>query len=142
CEIEWSLAGTSNRCASLEVIVEEFLIVIIQVAIEGLAETFIYLPFDSSVYSNATTGERNGCGLIFVYLVIGGALGGLSVLIAPHLLLPSAMLRVANFLTAPVVAGGVGWWAAKGRTNRKDHFWFGFCFALAFSGVRLAYGAR
>jgi hypothetical protein len=94
------------------------------------------------------TGEPNGLGWLFVYLVVGGVVGGLSLLVAPHLLIHAAPLRLANFVVAPVAAGGLSWWLAEGRRSRgattwpRMHLWAAFWFVLAFGGVRLAYAAR
>ena len=121
---------------------EEFLIFLVQIIVEGLAQSFIYMPFDSVRYGDRASDQQGGCAKVFAYLIIGGALGGLSVLISPHLLLPTSALRLANFVTAPILAGTISWWAAKGRCNRRSHFWTGLSFGLAFSGVRLAYANR
>lgn len=95
---------------------------------------------DEAFFRDKKTGKRRGYGWIVLYLAIGAGMGVASLAIAPHLILPSAWMRAINLVTAPIAVGWVGYWAAKGRTNRGDHFWMGFCFALAFSGVRLDYG--
>ena len=127
---------------------EEVLVLIVQFVVEVLVETLVYLPFDLPLSRDEKSGERKGCGWHFLYLMMGGVVGGLSLLVAPRLLIHSAPLRVANLLVAPVVAGGLSWALAVRRRSRgaevcpRTHFWTGFWFVLAFSSVRLAYSAR
>jgi hypothetical protein len=123
---------------------EEVFGLIVQLVIEVLIQSVLYLPFDFSFYGNAH--DRGGWGWMVAYLILGGLIGALSLVIAPNLLLPSTALRLANLFLAPIVAGGMSWTVAKWRDRDgvapRRHFWFGFCFALAFAGVRLAYAAR
>jgi hypothetical protein len=129
--------------------VEEVLILLVQFVAEVLIELLIYLPFDLPLSRDAKTGERQGCGWLVLYLMLGGMVGGLSLLIAPRLLLHSPPLRVANLIVAPVATGGLSWSLATWRRSRgvaaacpTTHLWTGFLFVLAFGGVRLAYGGR
>lgn len=126
---------------------EEILVLLIQFAIEVLIQFFVYLPFDVPLRGGKPNSNA-GCGLAILYLALGGAIGGLSLLIAPHLMLQSTFLRVANLIVAPITAGLGSWGLSVWRFNRgaevdpRTHFWTGFCFTLAFSAVRLAYAAR
>jgi len=130
------------------VFVEEIVVLLIQFVVEILLQAVVYLPFDFSFYRDEKSGERSGCGWMSVYLILGGGLGALSLLIAPRLLLDSIALRVGNLILAPLAAGGLSWAVSEWRRGRgavvcpRSHFWFGFWFALAFGGVRLAYAAR
>ncbi|MBA4062203.1 MAG: hypothetical protein C0501_00585 [Isosphaera sp.] len=127
---------------------EEVLVLAVQFVAEVLLQAVVYLPFDLPLSRDEKTGGRTGCGWPFVYLVVGGVVGGLSLLVAPRLLIHSAPLRLANLVVAPVVAGGVSWGVAAWRRSRgattcpRTHFWAGFWFVLAFGGVRLAYAAQ
>lgn len=91
--------------------------------------------------------ERDGCSWLFVFAVFDGICGGLSLIFAPKLMLPSLQLRLANLVISPLVAGGLSYlvaafvWAARGQSPRH-HFWRGFCFALAFGLARFAYAHR
>jgi hypothetical protein len=128
--------------------VEEALVVIVQFIVEVLLQVLIYLPFDLPLRRDAKTDERSGPGWLVLYVVAGGAVGGLSLLVAPHLLIHTVPLRLANLVVAPVVAGALSWWLADVRRSRGavtqplTRLWTAFWFVLAFSGVRLAYAAR
>jgi hypothetical protein len=128
--------------------VEEFLVVLIQFVIEVLIDFLIYLPFGWPAGRAAPEDDRSGCGLLGLYLVLGGVVGGVSLLVAPRLLLHAPELRVANLFVAPVAAGGCGWALASWRRSRgavvnpTTHLWTGSLFVLAFGAVRLAYGGR
>jgi hypothetical protein len=83
-----------------------------------------------------------------LYVVLGGAAGGLSLLFRPGLMLPSPALRMANLAVAPVAAGAVSWGLAAWRRSRgatvdpTTHLWTAVAFVLAFGTVRLGYGIR
>lgn len=91
--------------------------------------------------------EEDGCGWLLLFAAVGGACGGISLLLAPQLILPNFGLRFANLLVAPLIAGGVSYvfatfvWAPKGQ-SASHHFWRGFCFALLFGIVRFAFARR
>lgn len=93
------------------------------------------------------TVDEDGCGWLLLFAAVGGACGGISLLLAPNLLLPNFGLRVANLVLAPLIAGGVSYvfatfvYAPKGQ-SASHHFWRGFCFALVFGIVRFAFGKR
>jgi len=128
--------------------VEELLIVVVQFLAELLLEVVIYLPFDLPLSRDEKTGERTGWGWHFVYLVVGGLVGGLSLFFAPRHLISSAALRLTNFVVAPIAAAGVSWGLTAWRRSRgaatcpQTHLWTAFWFVLAFGGVRLAYAAH
>jgi hypothetical protein len=74
--------------------------------------------------------------------------GGLSLLVAPKLVLHEPWLRLLNLLLAPAAAGAVSWAVAAWRRSRganvrpRDHLWTAVWFVLAFGCVRLAYAAH
>jgi hypothetical protein len=125
--------------------VEEILVVFVQFLAEGLLNTLVYLPFELPMSRNEKTGERTGCGWHVVYLVLGGVVGAISVLVVPHLLLRSPSMRIANLLIAPLLGGGFSWslttirrsWGSA--VSPLTHFWTAFWFVLALNAVRLAY---
>ncbi len=131
----------------------DLLVLLIQLFLEAMVQSLLSLAFDSwsdwwlwpSIdewfHRDKVTGRRTGFGWYFLFLASGGIVGRISLLVAPHLVLPFVSLRVANLILAPIAAGALSWWAALGRQNRADHFWMSFCFALAFSIVRLEYAA-
>jgi hypothetical protein len=128
--------------------VEEVLVVAVQFVVEVLFQSLVYLPFDVPLSRDEKTGRPAGWGWWLGYAAAGGVVGGLSLLVASHLLIHSAPLRVANLFVAPVASGGLSYLIAAWRLSRgaktcpKTHFWTAFSFVLAFGAVRLAYAAR
>ncbi len=127
---------------------EEVVVLLVQFVVEVFVDVLVYLPFDVHLSRNEKTGDRSGCGWVTVYVVLGGTVGGLSSLVAPHFLIRSSPLRLANLVVAPVTAGGLSWALAAWRRSRgavaspQAHRWTAFWFVLAFNAVRLAYAAR
>ncbi len=127
---------------------EELLVVLVQIVVEVAVQAIVYLPFDFSFYRSEGAGDSGACGWVVLYLVLGSACGGLSVLVAPHVLLPSPALRLVNLVVAPLAAGGLSWAISRRRRARGTaidppiHGLYAFVFALAFAAVRLAYAAR
>jgi hypothetical protein len=124
---------------------EELLVVIIQC----LVEMVFYFPFDSLTTSwSGESEELGGCGLLFLYFVAGGTIGGFSLLILPRHLIHSSAVRVANLFIAPILAGTMAWglmtWLKSSNIARlpRNHFWTAFWFVLGFDAIRLAWGSR
>ena len=116
-------------------ILGEFLL---QIAIEILVE----LGFHS--IREPFRREVNPPVAITGYAILGAVLGGLSLLVLPHLLVPEQW-RLLNLLFGPVLAGlvmvGVG--AVRSRKGqsllRIDRFAYGYIFALALAVVRFQF---
>ena len=88
------------------------------------------------------------CFIFGLHIFVGGGLGWISTLIVPQLFLPFLWMRLANFVVAPLVAGGISYafatWA-KSRGNNHDpagHFLHGCLFALMFGVARYAFAVR
>lgn len=85
---------------------------------------------------------RSPTASIISHLLIGAALGGLSLLFLRHSLVHSELGRVATLFGAPLVAGGIS--AAIGallKRNGKDivpleRFGYAYLFAFSISAVR------
>jgi hypothetical protein len=130
---------------------EELAAFVIQILIEFGIQLFGSLGFEWATGSDRKkadgTADDNGYGWLVLFAVIGGACGGISLVLVPNLLLPALWMRVLNLVLAPVAAGGMSYlfarkvWAAGGYGPRH-HFWRGFVFALAFGLVRFAYAHR
>ena len=75
------------------------------------------------------------------YVLFGLIVGGISVLLVPHNLVPETW-RVANLILTPFAVGGMmallgAWRARRGQTLwRIDKFVYGYLFALAVAIVR------
>ena len=80
------------------------------------------------------------------YVLLGVAVGWVSVLVFPTLFLQSPAARWANLLLAPIAAGAVmallgSWRRRKGqRLVRLDTFAYGYLFAVAMAVTRVALG--
>lgn len=127
---------------------EELLVILIQVLVEIVLDCLIYLPWDTSFYKSGKAVDNSGCAMCFAYLSVGAACGWLSLLIVPKLVLGRSVFRLGSLILNPMVAGASAWALATLRNNptRKlrppIHFFFAFCFVLAFGAIRLAYGTR
>ena len=127
---------------------EEFLIIVVQLAVEVIAQSFLLFPLESLAWQRDTADSPGGCGWLLISCMVGAALGGLSVAIAPHLILPHVGLRLLNVILSPIAVGGFAYWLAQGRMNisQRTHptyyFWLGFVFSMSFTLIRLAFGDR
>jgi hypothetical protein len=129
---------------------EEIVALVIQLVLEVGLQLFGSIGFDWAAESSrhsrkgGATEDRDGRGWLIVFAVFGAICGGISLVLVPKPLLPTAGLRVANLVVAPLVAGGLSYlvaafvWTARGQSP-QHHFWRGFWFALLFGLVRFAY---
>jgi hypothetical protein len=121
--------------------VEESLLIVLQFFGEVLLEVLIWVPFD---WPRPEARDRSGSGSTwtFLYLLIGALMGGVSLLIVPHVLLPYPWLRMLNLVVAPITCGLVSWQIAKWRARfgrdlqPLNHLWYGAAFALGVAVVR------
>jgi hypothetical protein len=81
------------------------------------------------------------------YLLLGGALGGISLVFFPQKFAVPMWLQIANIAISPVVVGVAMVWVGQRRSLRGQQaillhkFWFGFAFALVFALVRFRFAA-
>jgi hypothetical protein len=125
---------------------EEIIALIFQFVIEVGLQIFGGAAIDAAESRRSKDKGEAGCGWILLFAVFGGITGGLSLLVAPNLLLPNMGLRIANLVVSPLIAGLMSYLAAKhlfsdGR-DADQHFWRGCMFAFAFGVVRFAYAHR
>jgi hypothetical protein len=120
----------------LEFILELFGEFLIQTVLEGLVEAGFHslaAPFQK---------EPNPWLAAFGYALLGGLLGGLSLLVFPTHMVSTHGLRVLNLIIVPVLVGGMmvlmGLWRAKRgqQINRLDRFGYGYVFALSLGMMR------
>jgi hypothetical protein len=120
----------------LEIFVEFLLGWVIEFFAEGGSHLFGWRGKRRSVWWVAT-----------YYIILGGALGGFSVVCFPTLFVSTSSAALLNLAVTPVLVGiamaGVG--ALRKRRGRKlvplDHFSYGYVFALAFAGIRFFSGS-
>lgn len=124
---------------------EEVLVLFIQLLVELLFNSMVSIPFDI-FFSGYTPGTRaTGCALTCLFMLIGAALGGLSLLVMPHLMITNPTLRIVNLVLSPILAGLLAMLVARFRGVQKEewsHFWHSFWFTLLFASIRLAYCQR
>lgn len=78
------------------------------------------------------------------YAIFGASLGGLSLLLFPHNLVPGAW-RIANLVATPMAVGGfmagIGAWRARRGESllRIDRFAYGYLFAICFALIRFQF---
>lgn len=121
---------------------EESLIIVFQLLIEGVLEVFTYYPFD---FPTASSGRKDDmfAWFIVLFIFLGGLLGFLfTLIIAPNVMLPYAWMRIANLIVGPVLSGYISYQFADKRW-RKDkrivpvrHAIYAFMFTLTFIVVR------
>jgi hypothetical protein len=79
--------------------------------------------------------------------LLGGVLGGVSLVVFPHKFAVPAWLQIANIVVSPIVVGVAMVWVGRWRAQRNEQaiflykFWFGFAFALTFALVRFRFAA-
>ena len=123
--------------------VEEVIAFIVQVVLELGLQLLGSIGLDFAASTRDEESET-GCGPLFGFAVLGGIIGGLSLLFAPHAILPHPWMRIANLIVAPILAGALSALVASWVSPRRGwvpshHFWRAFCFALGFGLVRFAY---
>lgn len=125
---------------------EELLVIIIQFLIEVVGQALIQVPFDCG-YRRHEKPESNVGVTAFLFLLVGGLVGWMSVELVPGTLIHIPALRVANLVATPFVGGLIGYHIAKWQYETRNpdivpkyHFWYAFFFTLALAAVRLAYG--
>jgi hypothetical protein len=134
---------------------EEVLVVILGAVVELVVEMLAYVPWDlwlSFLERRRTTPggpfERPLGGVVLIGTAIGLVLGGISLVIRPQTMLPSAWLRILNVLAAPILSGLLARTTAIRRSamsqpsSPRHHFWFAFVLTLSLAVVRFAFGAR
>ena len=116
---------------------------LLQLVFESLAELGLWAAKKTTRVAEP---ERPMPGLVG-YILLGGALGGVSLVFFPHKFAVPVWLQIANIVLSPIVAGfamvGMGRWRARrGQQAILLHtFWFGFAFALIFALVRVRFAA-
>ena len=81
------------------------------------------------------------------YAALGALTGLLSLWMFPHMLIDTPWVRVLNLVLTPLLAGALmaalGAWRRRRQDPviRLDKFAYGFLFALAMAGTRLALGS-
>ncbi len=114
--------------------------ILIEILAEGLIQFLLELIAD--LFSGSRWSDHSKAWYCVAYLVLGAAIGGLSLLLVPTFLPVSVPLKVASIVVIPVLAGlmmrGLGNWRkhrGKGKTNLET-FTHAYCFAFGMALVR------
>jgi hypothetical protein len=130
---------------------EEFLILVFQFIFEVVLQVLAELPFDLFVGSREFKRDQSSKGFewIFVSLVMGGAVGAISLFVRPNTLLKSGTARIAYLILAPLLSAWFSFVLARLLAGRgrswiipKRHAICAFCFALVLTVVRFTYAQR
>ena len=130
----------------MEVILEFFFSIFGEMLLQLLAEVLLDLGMDSLAETVRSRKKRNPVYAFFGYALLGGLIGGLSLLIFPELLLDNKSHAIGNMIITPLVAGlmmmSIG--LIKRRRHkiiiRLDSFLFGYIFALMMAVTRYIFG--
>ena len=121
----------------LEVLLELFGELLLQVAMQALAEAGLHAVLKPGSRPQASTWL-----LMLGYALLGLAVGGLSLLVLPQSLLHGRAIRLVGLLLTPVASGLamslLGAWRQKQGQQllAMDRFGYGYLFALVVALVR------
>ena len=124
-----------------ELISEVLAEVVLQIVAEGLFE----LGFYSLSEALNRKQRRNPILASIGYLLWGGIIGVVTVIIFPTLMIKNATLRILNIIISPIMAGlamsAVGSWRKRMGQDllRIDSFLYGALFAFGLAIVRYLY---
>ena len=127
---------------------EELLVILLQLLGEVLLQLFAETLFEIGFRAVAAPFRRfaNPCLASLGYLLLGAAVGALSLWPFPSLFIQSHVGRIVNVIITPALAGtflaGLGAWREKRGQEILliNRFAYGALFALAMALVRLRFG--
>lgn len=125
---------------------EELLVLVLEVLVEAL----IYFPWDIFLYTREVSkqGSPGVLGWSFGSLFVGSLVGGITLLLVPHVLLTSSSLRILSLFLSPILSGAVAARLASKRAKSKGivevrtHFWGAFMFTMGIVVVRFTFATR
>ena len=117
---------------------EEILILIIQFLVEGVGQALLELPFDFAT-SKSEAKFTSG----FLAIIVGGVIGGLTLLIFPHSLVKHAWLRCLNLIASPLLSYAISKRLAMNRLDVSPvaHARLAFLFTFGLAAIRFAYAS-
>ncbi|MDX2051887.1 MAG: hypothetical protein SFV15_05800 [Polyangiaceae bacterium] len=132
----------------------ELLILVVHLVLELVWNLITWFLYDLilSGRDQKWAGEREessqGALVVLASAAVGAALGGISLLVWPHVLLKYSWLRLFNFVLAPVLAGLFASTMSRSRRERgeasdeKVHVWGAVLFTLSYGVVRFVWASR
>jgi hypothetical protein len=132
----------------VEIIVEVILQFIFEILLQLLAEVFCELGLRPVTEMFKGRRVQNPWLASVGYLLVGAAVGGLSLLLFKSSMIHNSFLRIVNLVVTPILAGLV--MVAIGHLREKrgqqlvrlDRFGYGFIFAFGMALVRFLYATK
>jgi len=127
---------------------EEILAVFLQFLCEFTANVLIGTPLDTLFSQRKRPEPARIAGMCVIWLVMGAAIAGFSLMAFPRTLISVPALRIINLGLAPAVSGLISQAIARRRARRnpvivpRKHFWLTLCFTLGFVLIRFVYAVR
>ncbi len=124
---------------------EEILVAVVQFAFELIINIIGYFPFDWRSKHRSSMEPASLAGRCLLWAMLGGAIGGLSLLLFQHSLIHLAWLRMLNLVASPLVSAYLSQAIAVARKKNnahihpRNHYWYAFWFSLAVATVRFVY---
>jgi hypothetical protein len=127
---------------------EEILVALLQFILELALNVFSYFPFDWPSKRRGSIEPESVAGWCVLWVLLGGTIGGLSLLVFEHSLIHSPWLRLVSLGASPLISAYLSQAIAAARKkgnfniNPRNHFWYAFWFSLSVAVVRFIYETR
>jgi hypothetical protein len=132
---------------------EELLILLLQFVFELLFDILVWFPWDIFLWwreDKTPPGLRLSDNWLvpLAGVVLGGILGGLSLVVVPTTILRHEAARLLNLVATPLLSGSLARALSKRRvrsgrsSDPRLHFWFAFAFSIMFLVVRFTWAHR
>ena len=126
----------------MEIIIEILFPFLGEILLEAMFEALLGLGFHGYRRLSNRTGKRNPFLASLGHIVLGSAIGGVSLVIFPESFIHNHQNRILNLIITPVCVGlimaGIGYVRRKKgkETIRLEGFMYGFLFAFSMAVVR------
>lgn len=113
-----------------------------ELLLQALLETLLELGFHGYIKLSDRRTKRNPLLASLGHIILGGAIGGVSLFFFPESFIHKQQIRILNLIITPVCVGLI--MAVIGNVRRKkgketirlEGFMYGFLFALSMAAVR------
>jgi hypothetical protein len=142
---DWATASIQDCCQVMEFVFELLFQVVFEFVLQLFGEVLVELGLHSLAKPFKEREARSPFLALIGYVILGSAVGGLSLVIFPQSFVRSSRLHGISLLITPLLAGaamsGVGWLRARQgkRLLRLDSFGYGAIFAFGMALVRFLF---